>query len=243
MTASEISAQFDILYSNLTNYEGSGFTAKEKSILLSYAQLQVLEKYYPIGDLTEENKRYLTPLKKEAVIPCVNSIHYSNASTAYLPVDHAYTLSEACTQLFNANSICITPGTVRTMYKVKSITEDYYGANIDNPFKQPYLNLIWRLDRHDLGDLTRILIGDNTFSIITYHLVYYTTADPIIVPYTYTANHGTIQGLNFVDYPNGLVSPVDYLHHEIIQEAVRIATASTKDQVGYQIQNLEKQLQ
>lgn len=241
MTAQEINNYFDLLYSNLTNYEGAGFSAKEKSLLLTYAQINVLEKYYPIAEAKEEYGKYLIPLKLYVDIAVEPMLLYRpNCYLLELPSNHRYTLGESCTQVFNSLSECFPAGTQRRCDKIKAITTDYYGANINNPFKKPYYDLVWRNDFVEHG---RELIGDETYTIIVYHLHYYKNASPIIVPYPYTHAQGTIGGVWLEDYPNGLASEVEYLHQEIVQEAVRMATAATKDQLGYQIQNLEKQLQ
>ena len=240
MTAQEINNYFDLLYSNLTNYEGAGFSAKEKSLLLTYAQINVLEKYYPIAESKEEYRKYLLPLKVTTVISPLAGGYHPHCYTVILPTNHRYTLSEGIWQIFLANSECFAAGTARRMDMVKAITSDYYGANINNPFKKPYYDLVWRWD---FNNTNRELIGDGTYMINSYYLTYYKTASPIIVPYAYTSAQGTIDGVSLLASQAGVTSEVDYLHQEIVQEAVRMATAATKDQLGYQIQNLEKQLQ
>lgn len=244
MTAQEINNYFDLLYNNSTNYEGAGFSAKEKSLLLTYAQEQVLEKYYPISEANEEYKRFLLPLKKHYTTATVYpSLNYPNGYkfTIFNSVNPiVYVLGEYATQKFNENSKCPAPNTIRRVPKIKSITTDYYAANLDNPFKKPYSELAWRIKE---DENTSTIIGDDTYSITSYSIIYYTKASPIIVPFNYTSSHGTIDGQNFASYQGGLVSSILDLHTEIVQEAVRIATAATKDQLGYQIQNIEKQLQ
>lgn len=241
MTPQEINNYFDLLYNNSTNYEGSGFSAKEKSLLLTYAQEQILEKYYPIAESSEEYKRYLIPLKAKAEQPpSTIASAYPNASTFIFGTNVAYILAQYVEQEFNANSKCPPAGTVRRLDKVKSITSDYYGANIDNPFKKPYKDLVWSIKE---SEFYITIIGDETFTVTEYSALYYKKANPIIVPYAYTSSHGTISGISFSAYTVGLASEVHELHSEIVQEAVRIATAATKDQLGYQIQNMEKQLQ
>ena len=240
MTAQEINNYFDLLYSNLTNYEGAGFSAKEKSLLLTYAQVTILDKYMPIAESKEEYKKYLLPLKVTTGISPLAGGYHPYCYTAILPTNHRYTLSEGIDQIFLANSKCFAAGTSRRMDIIKAISSDYYGANINNPFKKPYYDLVWRWD---FSETSRELIGDGTYIINWYHLTYYKLPNPIIVPYNYTSSHGTIKGVSFAANTAGLASEVDYLHQEIVQEAVRMATSATKDQLGYQIQNLEKQLQ
>jgi len=241
MTAQEINNYFDLLYNNSTNYEGAGFSAKEKSLLLTYAQEQVIEKYLPIAETKELYKRYLLPLKNhgeiDSILPSNNYPNSTGFNTSSYRI--LYIISEWVMQEFNSNSPCYSAGTIRRLDKIKSITSDYYAANIGNPFKKPYQDLAWKLN---ISTTSVALIGDNTYSIPTYHFEYYKKPSPIIVPYAYTVAQGSILGESFASNTNGLSSEVEELHTEIVQEAVRIATSATKDQLGYQIQNLEKQL-
>jgi len=132
-----------------------------------------------------------------------------------------------------------------TLVKIKPITHDEYLANLDNPFKKPDSNYgFWRFDELSGSNKVHIIITDLTTigDLTDYRYVAVGKPTPIIIEdSTYSASDGSIDGVDFSDYtatelPSTLGT---FIHRWIVQEAVNIAFASDKDQLGYQISNAE----
>jgi hypothetical protein len=119
---------------------------------------------------------------------------------------------------------------------IKPITHDQYTSNKDNPYKQPYKNLIWRMDIsraiQPIGTSTYSnkrteLILDDLSTLISYR-TRYLSAPPAIVVDDITP---TNQRHCILD---------DSIHSEVIDEAVVIAVAAVKPQ-EYQVSTAETQ--
>ena len=73
------------------------------------------------------------------------------------------------TILYNLSEECILESTYPSTVLIKPVTLDAYAANVDNPFKKPWKNLIWRLD---VGDGTQQVILISTDTVLAYNLTY-----------------------------------------------------------------------
>lgn len=254
MTALEMANEFKVKYNVLTNYEGQAFSNKEISLLLTQAQENVIEQYRSTSEAIEARKPVLAPLKVEHVIEgsgVVVSSYFSSDGTKELksysleyPTDVLTKLHERVDLIIIGDVPCYNAGTIVYNAKVKTITEDYFNANSDNPFKKPYPDLAWKIVTGNSGEV--ILICDWYFKPYKYILHYYKMPDPIIVPSSYsTTGILTIRGKQLSTYSStaGLDCILDVsIHSEIVQEAIRIATVATRDQLGVQLQQLEQQL-
>ena len=151
MTTVEFVREFDLRYDNKTNNEGEGFTAFEKSLLFTQAQEKVYEQLVQSSEIEELYKKVLSPLKKNSNIITTSGV-YANERLVVLPTDYGYTLSERAFAIpLTANSchsLEIAEDETLPAYflinKIKPITEDYYAANLNNPYKKPYYKLVWR---------------------------------------------------------------------------------------------------
>lgn len=119
--------------------------------------------------------------------------------------------------------------------KVKGISHNYFLSNIDNPFKQPNKNLMWRLIKNVGREsaLSYEIVHSKDVVPIRYILVVLKNPLPIIV-----GNLGsrTIDGRSI---PANSEIDVKY-HRTIIDKAVRIAQGVIKDPQAYQIANVEE---
>lgn len=125
----------------------------------------------------------------------------------------------------NQNGISFTIKDILTakyIANVKPITHDAYNANRNNPFKQPYEQLLWRMDFGgvDIPPFHEI-VGSDTIYPLYYILRYYRKPRPIIV-----GNLGTrsIEGLSAVTE----CELHSIVHREIIDEAIMIADADAE---------------
>ena len=131
----------------------------------------------------------------------------------------------------------------QTYVEVLPITHDYYYANIDNPFKQPWKNTLWRLD------ISRRIKGQGNEDGTTDNEAPSAKRVEIIGPAGATINDYFIR---YLKYPRRIVvdtktpanqisSELDEsLHNDIVAAAVRIAVASMRPE-EYQIKQAEEQ--
>lgn len=119
--------------------------------------------------------------------------------------------------------------------KVKGVSHNYFLSNVDNPFKRPNKDLIWRLIKNPGVDvnLSYETVHLKTMSIKSFLITVLSNPTPIIV-----ANLGqrTIDGRNT---PLSCELDIQY-HRTIIDKAVRIAQGVLKDPQAYQIANVEE---
>lgn len=90
--------------------------------------------------------------------------------------------------------------------KVKPVTHDQYNANIDNPFRQPYEDLYWRLDA---DDYIEIVPPENT-GITSYNIRYIKEPERI----------------DIMNYPDRELELQDDTLNEIVMTAVELALKS-----------------
>ncbi len=118
---------------------------------------------------------------------------------------------------------------------VKPVKHDEYLSNINNPYKQPYTNLIWRMDisREDYATESQAASNKRTELILPsdatleYYRVRYLSVPPAIV----------CDELTPANQMHCILD--ESLHGEIVDEAVAMARASVKPE-EYQIGLTEK---
>ena len=143
-----------------------------------------------------------------------------------MPSDFLYAVEEAV-------KLETTPGGIigTTEAWVKPVKHDEYLTNINNPYKQPYKDLVWRMDisriQHASGTAILAspkraeLVLPSGYAVNTYRVRYLATPPAIVVDEFTPAN----QKHCILD---------ETLHREIVDEAVIIAQAAVK-QDKYQI--------
>lgn len=149
-----------------------------------------------------------------------------------LPEGFLYAIEEAVTLETN-------PGAVVNSKEswVKPVRHDEYLANVNNPYKKPYKDLVWRMD------ISRQTHAEGTSVDAT------PKRTEIIVPDGYALNHYRMRYLSLP--PSIVVDEFDdtnqrhcildeTLHREIVDEAVVIAQAAAQKE-AYQVGVSEKQ--
>jgi hypothetical protein len=147
-----------------------------------------------------------------------------------LPSNFLYAVEEAATLKLN--------GTERTVESwIKPVRHDEYMANINNPYKQPYKDLVWRMD------MSRDQHADGTATLAS------AKRTELIYPKTYVLSKYRVR---YLAMPSSIVvdefDPTqqkhcmldETLHREIVDEAVAIAQAAVKKE-EYQIGRAETQ--
>lgn len=254
MNATQMKYEAQLLYESIASADAPGYTSREWSFLLTAGQEKVIKEIIDQGlDEEEKHRKAISSL----FIPMSVSMSVTNDYTSTLPNSLRVPLDADCLGVTMERCI-INYGTVSVpltkLVTIKPIKYDFYEANLQNPLKKPDKRYVfWRLDGSTYKGTTftkdHIIIGDTTSLknyydyITTYKYVKIKKPSPIIVKdSTYTADHGTIDGIAF--YPNYVSADLDsvldsFVHRWIIQEAVNIAYASDKDQIGYQLAQFE----
>lgn len=150
-----------------------------------------------------------------------------------LPPSFLYSIQEGARTTLEPN----------TYVEVMPITHDYYYANIDNPFKQPWKNSLWRLD------ISRRIKGQGLEDGTTGNDAPSLKRVEVILPAGATM---TDYFIRYLKYPRRIVvdtktpanqvsSEMDEsLHNEIVAAAVRIAVSTMRPE-EYQIKQAEEQ--
>jgi len=224
MTANIMSFEFDVLFDKITNQASPGYEDNEKSLLLNKAQERYFFQNYAGTNRfregfeeTEKRRKDLSELIKNSNISTSSASQVGtlpNGVLFDLPTDFLYAIKEEVT--ISSDEECDNGKRI----KVKPITHDEYTINIENPFKKPYSELVWRLDYSRVTDNTNPkrheLITDDGMDITTYHLRYLRRLPDIVVD---------------IDTPANQVHCVldEITHRRIIDLAVEIALEATVD--------------
>lgn len=239
--------QFLLLYDRVASQNAPGYNNLEISTFLTLAQDELVKsrysgfnKYKTGFEATEKRRKDLGGLiKYVSLSPSSDQtetypygVMFDLPSTptnkCMFPIQEMGTIYSTDPCIGNANSIPIKP-----------VTHDQYNANINNPFKKPYSDLIWRIDSgisSITGGLKHQLIGDSTYQIVSYQLRYIKQPLPIVIPTPNSTK--TIEGFSAATQ---LDCELDSeVHNEVISMAVSKATGITQQQIQYQIINNEQ---
>ena len=253
-----MSYRFKILYNKITKFDAPGYKDRELSNMFNIVQLELVKQFYtPQGNKygkgfenTEKRRKDLSNLIRNVYLTSANySIsqidNHKNGTMFDLPVDMLWTIQEECyMNVNNINCIAFTPQydprsqpilpniawSDLKIIKVKPITHDEYNLNVENPFRRPYSELIWRLDYYStqtaIPQLRHELIDDSGYTILRYRIRYLKKPIDIIVD--------TQTPLNMVN-----CELISTMHDEIIIRTVEMATGITVPE-EYKIKNIEE---
>lgn len=237
--------EFEVGYDFITNFAAPGYNNMEISTLLTKAQEKVIYDINSNGlEYNEKQRNSTSKLKVFTDSLTINSggLH-PNGCNVVAPINVLYIIQERADIVFNSTSpyYNINNTHIKNNITIKPITDDQYNANINNPSKKPFHNMVWKCDYVDT-DLKYELICDSTFTVDTYYLHYIKKPDPIIIEDS-TYSSGSIDGKNWASYTTGsLDCELDAsIHREIVDKAVKLAFAAIQDEKGYQISNVEEQ--
>lgn len=247
-------ANTNIPTSSLTTLPLVRGLAKGTKIVFNGDDVQDPTSWVTVTDILSDNK-FLIDTDKEGKLSFIGGLAMSyNQSEAHRNSFAALSTQQSKGYLFDLpelflyciEEMVITTEEPRTYAKIKPITHDYYAANIRNPFKQPYKNLVWRMDIDRSmkgygmenngvdGNIVmyeptskRVELITNGSSIIDYYLRYISYPRRIVVD---------------EDTPSNQISCEldESIHNMILDEAVKFATGITNPN-EYQIKIAEKQ--
>jgi hypothetical protein len=196
MTANEMSFEFKVGYDKITNFDAPGYEDEEISLLLNKAQERFFLQTYAATNKfkegfeeTEKRRKDLSELIANATISVASATQTGslpNGTLYDLPTNFLYAIKEEVT--ISSEDECDNGKRI----KVKPITHDEYTINIDNPFKQPDNELVWRLDYSrtvdNVNPKRHELITDGSYTISAYHLRYLRRLPNIVVDEAIPAN-------------------------------------------------------
>jgi len=202
------------------------FSSFDVAMFLNAAQDDLVEGFYSARinpqsryfEMDERARAMLALLIENAYITSFtddDAALHPNAVFATLPADFLYALKEQCSISY---SDCDSVTTTKES-KVLPVTHDEYVINIDNVYKKPWRDLVWRMDFGDTGGRKKheLIYGDG-ITISSYRLRYLRIPSPI----------------NIIDGDDCELNPI--LHEEVVDRAVRAAIRSIPEEVK---QNIE----
>lgn len=121
------------------NHVDKEFTSQEIDYYLNLGESSLFEEILPVYDDDDRIKTILFPLLSYAEYKSFSSTTDRPTSVyVTLPTNFKVAKGERATITTSAGSI--------NDVRVKSVSQDYYNLNIENPFKKPSDELVWRLD-------------------------------------------------------------------------------------------------
>ena len=220
LTASDMLYEAKVLYESIASNDAPGYTDKQWSILLTRAQHNIVVKLWQEGyDKDEVHRGALSTLLNTTSSTTVANKPFVHANAYEFTVDTKimFTYSERASYVKNA---------ITYYADVIPVEWDYYKMNVDNPFECPDSTYFWGLVGGNTSTAyakTVITDGSVPVSLITTGLHFPT---PIIVNASVTLQEVT-------GVTNCALHPA--VHRDIVEEAANLASAYSKDQVGYQI--------
>jgi hypothetical protein len=169
---------------------------------LNTSQIAIIDDLYSQGLSIEKANKLISSL--------VYPMSLSSFVDGQKPTGFLVTLTPSILYILEEHATTLYNNKVLTNVPVEAKSFDYYNANIHNPDKKPYYDLIWRLTYRDLTtDLKRHeLITDGTYTITTYH------ATGIMKPNDISIFTGATSGLDST------------LHEELIARSIDIIARS-----------------
>lgn len=243
MTAEEMSYEFDVLYDKITNFDAPGYEPREKSTFLTKAQEEIVRGVEKGNAFVESRNRILDVLKTNEIVNTFTAGPYTNSFWGNTPALIAV-INESAS--LTAGTGHFYDGQTFTEVEVDPVDDDYYHANIKNPFKKPNHDRVWRMDygQDDSGWISKLLyVIENNLTLTAVRVHYYRKPSPIIIPDANYSAGETIDGVDLTGYTaNGLDCELNaIIHREIVDRAVKLAYAALQDEKGFQLSSAKEQ--
>lgn len=213
MTITELSAEFDILYNNITSNQAPGLSEYEKSVFLTQAQEAIVTELYN-GNLkdsfesSEAYTRYLSSIvknkKEHSLEKGEEELVFNNTNTKTITLgDDVLFIVYEQAKLDN-NTAIVTPTTHDTLYSI-----------INNPFKGPNNRRVLRVSKGNTVEL----YYDQKYNLSEYTYRYVSKPNPIIL------EDLTSDTINGKDTQTVTLDVPEVLHRTILLRAVQLAKA------------------
>jgi hypothetical protein len=239
MTITEFNNEFDIHYNAIASNSAPGLDPYEKSVFLTKAQLEIVKDYYnPLGNKYkkgfENSEKRRTDLKElvinhNSTTTVTSSSGLSSDSKFFVIPNNVFLI------VYETATVTTDDCFVDKQVNIVPKTHDEYNIQIDNPFKQPHKNKIWRLNISKISD-NKVVELISPYTISKYQFRYIKYPAPIILADLATTFPG--EGLSI----DGITTPQtcaldESIHREILDRAVELALRD------YKPTNLESKIQ
>jgi hypothetical protein len=240
MTITEFNNEFDIHYNAIASNSAPGLDPYEKSVFLTKAQLEIIKDYYnPLGNKYkkgfENSEKRRTDLK-ELVINH-NSTTTVTSTTSGLSSDSKFFVipNDVFLIVYETATVTTDDCFVDKQVTVVPKTHDEYNIQIDNPFKQPHKNKIWRLDISKIAS-NKVVELISPYVITKYQFRYIKYPAPIILADLSATFPGEGLSIDGITIPQTCALDQS-IHREILDRAVELALRD------YKPANLESKIQ
>jgi len=241
MSTQELKELFNVLYDNIASKGAPGLDDFEISLFLTMAQEELVKnkdeyKSNKLQEGFENSSKRRTDLKQliknystSETLDIEGSIN-DNSKFYEIPEDVFLIKSEKVT-LNDPNCGVVTATVVPK-------THDEYNIQINNPFKKPSKNTVWRMDFSSTEPGQNIVELISNLNIVKYDLRYIKKPNPIILT-DLTAGDFEDENLTILGQTQQQTSELDSsVHSEIVRRAVELATLSFKENNLQNIVNL-----
>ncbi len=239
MTTNEFRNEFFIHYNAIATQSAPSIDDFELSVYLTKAQLEIIKDYYnPLGNKYkkgfENSEKRRVDLKE--LVDNYNSTT-TITSNKRISLDSKFFVIPEDVFVIIYETATITTGDcfIDKQITVVPKTHDEYNIQIQNPFKQPHKNKIWRLDISKI-DNNKVVELISPYTISEYQLRYIKYPKPIILTNLNTSFPG--DNLSIDGFTSEQTCELDKsIHREILDRAVELALRD------YKPSNLESKIQ
>jgi len=144
MKAIDLQLLFDDKLGRFMDNDTKVFLSTEVERFLNQSQLTFIHAMADVYEYNEKARRVLAPLVHSSTEPV-------DVIVGFVPIsDHSFTfqLPDKAIRIVEEQAV-----TVDSDIAIIPITHDQYLANRSNPYKQPYENLVWRIDVEGVVEL------------------------------------------------------------------------------------------
>lgn len=182
MTVSEFSAEFDVLFNNITSNQAPGLNDYEKSVFLTNAEYALVNEYFnPVTDNTNGGFDR-TPRRQDDFSTLIETTVVNSAVPAvkYDPRSIPFEMPARAWIILNEEVISLDDN--GTQYTVVPISYKEYKRLMSKPYKLPLKGQIWRLITNMQQNMPLIeLIGKFPTAGYVYKMRYVKKPAPIIL--------------------------------------------------------------
>ncbi len=234
MTNQQILDYIRIRYDVMASDDAPGYEDDDLSMFFNKAQKVFVKSLYNENanpsrkgaEETEKRSKDLVEIKDHDVVTTFSAGDHPDSFVCDLPEKMWLSLKEECTITY----INSCGDSITARIPIKPIKEDYYNVNKNNPFKKPYEELVWRIDR-ERGDTTTALSATNRKR---HEIVLFSGATLTDYRVSYYRRPKDVELDNTTDF-----CEFDPIHHEKIADIAVELMCQTTGRPEYQTKTIE----
>ena len=216
---------------------GPGYEPSDISLIFNKAQNEYVRKYCsadsnPVRkgiEANEKRSKDLSQLKSEYQTTVFTAGLRNDSYIIEIPNDTYLVLSER----LEATDVNKCNVTVTIEPLVVPVSEDFYGANVNNPFKRPYEKKIWRMDR-ERDDISLDL---STTNLKRHELILSSTMTPTRYSMVFYRRPKSVDLTNATDF-----CELDPMTHDVICDMTVEYLLQTTERSSLQTKTVENQI-